>query len=335
MKTKPVVARYRRLAERPFRSRAISLQEAVSEAMHHAVDGVKIRDDYRLREADGLGQSTDTFVLAYPHITDEFFFCELARFEKGANIPLCWGSRENPGALIIGQQEPGAGREALLGVLQFMVVGNHIALIESAGVRTGRLEEYLTWLLKDRVGAIPTGTHLTFETEFEITATGDDKGISDVKEIALVPIPLKQTEGHRTPAEIVARRDAHDLTRPEVAREILAIMGNTEADIDRLLGEVPPGGDVELRLSLFFKKGRGKGATTPTVASARQLFRHMEDEAIALKSSDGKVVGNMAVLARDARVKMNGSIMDYQDAARVLWEAYEYWIASGKIEHAI
>ncbi len=298
--------------------------------MHHEVDGQKVRDNYLLRECTGLVQSTDTFVLAFPQITDEFFFCELARFEKGANIPLCWGSPDHPGALIIGQQVPGAGREALLGVLQFLIVGDHVVLIESGGVRTGRLEEYLTWLLKDRVGSIASGSHLLLETEFEISSIGGE-ALSDVKEVALVPIPLKATEG-RGETETVERRDAKDYARPDVAREILGIMGNSEADIDRLLSEVPAGGDVELRLSLFFKKGRGKGATNPSVASARQLFRNMENDAIALKSSSGKVIGHMAALSRDVRVGLDGSIISHQDAARVLWESFEFWVESGKIE---
>ena len=333
IKTKPVVTRYRRLSDVPFVSRSVTLQEAVSEAMHHRIGEIKIRDDYRLRECGELGMSDDTFVLAYPQVTDEFFFCELARFEKGANIPLCWGNPENPGALIIGQQRPGQGREALLGVLQFMIIGNHVALIESASVRTGRLEDYLTWLLR-RTGAMVTGSHLMLETEFDISTIGGES-VADVKEVALLPIKLKPSEGERSPVEVEAlqRRDARDRTRPEIAREILGIMGNTEADIDRLLGEVPPGGDVELRLSLFFKKGRGRGASNPSVASARQLFRNMEDEAIALKSSSGKVIGQMAALSRDARVALNGSIIDFQDAARVLWESYEHWVSTGKIEH--
>jgi hypothetical protein len=41
----------------------------------------------------------------------------------------------------------------------------------------------------------------------------------------------------------------------------------------------------------------------------------------------------MAALSRDARVALNGSIIDFQDAARVLWESYEHWISTGKIEH--
>jgi len=299
--------------------------------MHHEIGGLKIRDDYKLRECSNLVQTIDTFVLAYPYITDNFFFCELARFEKGANIPLCWGSSDQPGTLIIGQQKPGSGREALLGVMQFLVTGNHIVLIENGGLRTGRLEEYLTWLLKEQVAAISNGSHLILETEFELDSLGGE-GISDVKEIALVPIPLKSSEDHFNESETIARREARDFTRPNIARKILEIMGNTEADIDHLLSEIPSGGDVELRLSLLFKKGRGRGASNPSVASARHLFRNIENEAIALKSSSGKIIGQMAALSRETRVNLDGSIINYQDAARALWESFRHWVTSGKIE---
>ena len=76
--TKPVIVRYRRLEDVLFRRSASTLQEAVSEAMHVAVNGVKVRDDYELRECTQLFQSSDTYVLATPHITDSYFFCELA-----------------------------------------------------------------------------------------------------------------------------------------------------------------------------------------------------------------------------------------------------------------
>jgi hypothetical protein len=295
------------------------------------IGGTKLRDSYALRECNELLHTSDTFVLADPRVTDDFFFCELARFEKGANIPLCWGSKDRPGALVIGQQKPGQDREALLGVLQFMIVGNHVILIESGGVRTGRLEEYLSWLLRERVAAIPTGSHLLLETEFDIsTVKGAD--ISDVREVALRPISLKGSEGRPiSQGESVERRDARDMAPVDVARQILDLMGNTEADIDNLIGDVPPGGDVQLRLSLLFKKGRAKGATVPSTGSARQMFRNMDDEQIELKGKDGKVVGRMTAIYRPALVRVNGSIVDFGNAAQVLWESYEYWVAHGKI----
>lgn len=329
-KTKPVITRYRRLAVNPFKSKAMTLQEAVSEAMLTKVGEERLRDNYALRECTSLVHTTDTFVVADPRIEDQFFFAELARFEKGANIPLCWGSKTNPGALVIGQQKPGADREALLGVLQFMIVGNHIVLIESGGVRTGRLEEYLTWLLKDRAGILPNGAHLVLETEFDISTVGG-ADVSDVREVSLRPISLKEGEG-RPISESLEHRDARDVAPVDVARQILDLMGNTEADIDKLIGEVPPGGDVQLRLSLLFKKGREKGVTLPTTTSARHMFRNMDDDAIELKGAGGKTVGTMTVLYRAATVKLVGSIIDFQDALNVLWSSYEYWIAKGKIE---
>jgi hypothetical protein len=331
-KTKAVVTRYRRLAMNPFSSKAITLQEAVSEAMQSVVAGQKLKDNYVLRGCNDLSHTTDTFVLADPKIEDQFFFGELVRFEQGANIPLCWGNSANPGALVIGQQVPGEGREALLGVLQFMIIGNDVVLIESGGLRTGRLEEYLTWLLKERAGSISDGTHIILETEFEISTLGGAT-ISDVREVSLRPISLKDGEG-RPIQEGVEHRDARDTTGVDVARQILDLMGNTEADIDKLIGEVPPDGDVQLRLSLLFKKGRGKDAMQPTTASARQMFRNMDDDAIELKGRDGKTVGRMTALFRETSVRLTGSIIDMKDAARVLWESYEFWVAKGKIGHA-
>lgn len=325
---KPVIARYRRLTDKPFRSPAITLQEAVAEAMHHQIDGQKVSANYQLRKTTSLAQTQDSFVLAAPIVTDSYFFCELARFEEGANIPLCWANPD-ASALVIGQQKPGAGREALLGVLQFMIIGNHVILIESGGIRTGRLEEYLTWLLKDRVPAIPRGSHLTLDTEFDVSTLGG-ADLSDVKEVALRPIGLKETQGGGHVATV--QKDAHESAPPSVAREILGLMGNTEADIDTLLAEVPAGGDVELRLSLFFKKGRGKGAANPSAGSARRLFRNMDDEAIELKTAQGRTIGKMTALARNTHVAVNGSVIDFNDAARVLWETFEFWVSKGKFE---
>lgn len=288
-KSKQIVTRYRRLSMSPFASKSTTLQEAVSEAMQSEIAGTKLKNNYVLRECATLSHTTDTFVLADPRIEDEFFFCELARFEKGANIPLCWGSKVNPGALVIGQQVPGQDREALLGVLQFMIIGNEVVLIESGGLRTSRLEEYLTWLLKEQVGSLPQGSHVILDTEFEIS-TVKGAAISDIKEVSLRPISLKEGEGRPIP-DSVEHRDAKDTTKVDVARQILELMGNTEADIDELIGEVPADGDVLLRLSLLFKKGRGKDAVQAATASARQMFRNMDDDAIELKARMGKSWG--------------------------------------------
>ena len=217
-----------------------------------------------------------------------------------------------------------------------MVIDNDVVLVESGGIRTGRLEQYLTWLLRTRGGTVASDQNLILETEFETHTVGGAK-LSTVKEIALRPIGLKQTEGTQTTFPMdqqVERKTAYDRGPPALARQVLELFGNTEADIDALLRDVPPGGDVQLRLSLFFKKGRQRGATNPTIESARRILRNMEDDAIELKSPEGRLVGKMMAIHKEARIIINGSILDYQDSARVLWETYKEWLSSGRIKDA-
>jgi len=328
---KKVMTRYRKLSGMPFHSASVTLQEAVTEALNFTLNGTKLRDDYGLRECTELFQTDDTFVLAAPAITDDYFFCELARFEKGANIPLCWGNPNDPSSLIIGQQKPGQGREALLGVLQFMIVENHLILIESASVRTSRLEEYITWLLKYKTKKIGQNSHLILETEFDISALkGTDA--SDVKEIALRPVGLRESNMQTSDlADQTVKREAKEVTKGNIFRQILELLGNTEADIDKLVKDVPSGADVELHLSLLFKKARRKGAGMVSTASAKHLFRNLDNEEIALKNAAGKVVGKLMSISKEQHVKLNGSIVDFNDAAVVLWNSYVFWKENGQI----
>ncbi|QBB72415.1 hypothetical protein ELE36_19710 [Pseudolysobacter antarcticus] len=52
-------------------------------------------------------------------------------------------------------------REFLESVLYFGVLGNHMVLLQSAGLRSNNLEAHLTWLLGTHTSAIPEGAMLS------------------------------------------------------------------------------------------------------------------------------------------------------------------------------
>jgi hypothetical protein len=69
------------------------------------------------------------------HWDEPFFAGQLTYFERGANVPAILG---DPDADV---------NELDLGQFALVSVGDHVGLIESNGLKSGRLERFLTQLL--------------------------------------------------------------------------------------------------------------------------------------------------------------------------------------------
>ena len=58
-------------------------------------------------------------------------------------------------AFDIAEAAPPAGHEYLHGICYFLAIGDHFYQIQSTSLQVVALEEYLTWFLREKTGAIP------------------------------------------------------------------------------------------------------------------------------------------------------------------------------------
>jgi hypothetical protein len=93
------------------------------------------------------------------------------------------GCRPDISVLPVEQQPPPKGKEYVHSMMYWMVIGNHALMIQSRSLTSKHLEEYLTWLLKDRTTTItPTG-QVILQAKFDASDVGGD--LNDIKEIVV------------------------------------------------------------------------------------------------------------------------------------------------------
>src|SRR5690606_35257797 len=85
--------------------------------------------------------------------------------------------------LNVEQAPPPVGKEYVHSMMYWMAVGSHVLMIQSQSLGGKQLEEYLTWLLKDRTAAIgPTGQVL-LQAQFDVDEAGGN--LDDISEIII------------------------------------------------------------------------------------------------------------------------------------------------------
>jgi hypothetical protein len=74
------------------------------------------------------------------HWESPFFAGQLTYFERGANVPAIIGDPDSDvNELNLGQFALGENASMIHGILYFVAVGDHVGLIESNGLKSGRL----------------------------------------------------------------------------------------------------------------------------------------------------------------------------------------------------
>ena len=181
---KKVTVQYRKLDDSPGAFGGETLQEAIALCLKQPNGTGVLGDNPAQRHYKDAAYGT--LVLNYIDDTPMYFFGELVRFDPGADLPLLQLAA-GVKAYNLTQAKPPDGHEPLRGVLYFMVIGNHVVLIE-ADVSSSRAERYLTWLLTEATTVVPKGAHVILLAE--LTSAGGAMQLSQVEEVVFKPRPI-------------------------------------------------------------------------------------------------------------------------------------------------
>lgn len=321
-------AQYRKLRGPSDFDAKTSLQTALRKSLSVNVEGGKLGDAHKKR----LFKAADNLLLLnHSHDAETHFFGELAAFRPGALSALIRQEEDDVPVLPIMQRRPAEGHEYLIGLLYFMAVGNHVVVIESR-VRSRSLGEYLTWFLgKDRAAVIDAG-QITLAPEIEIKLA-DGEPVEQAQ--------LRLDRARRDELKVSARSAPSDAgiksdlvgrfralsTR---ARDVLHGLGSTDADIDKILQQLPEGASLEVEVIVRARSMKKTEPLSPRLVN--DLFDASDDDEVILTGPGGKTVGSIGRLYHEVRVTTVGDLLDRDDAERALAEAYKVFVDNGRIE---
>ncbi|PWB89852.1 hypothetical protein C5688_13515 [Methylocystis sp. MitZ-2018] len=264
-------------------------------------------------------------VLNFFDDNSKYFFGELVRFEPGADLPLLQLGK-GVKAYNLTQAKAPDGHEPIRGILYFLVISNHLVLIE-ADVSSARAERYLSWLLSDATPTIASGGHVILVAE--LTASGGAMQLSQVEEVVFKPKPIIPTSATLADAEVVPFVSTTTRGVAETnTLEVLKAAGMDDADIQRLAEHETR---LEVTLQIKFKGERRRKQLS--IDDTTRLLRNIPDDEITLIGPGGRQKnGTIEKLAYPANVSLVGSLLETKDVARALYEGYSHFVTNGYID---
>lgn len=258
------------------------------------------------------------------------YFGDLTLYTKGYMQALLAEIPDVP-SLTVEQQPPPRGKEYVHSMMYWMAIKNHLLMIQSRSLTSKQLEEYLTWLLKDRSSAIsPTG-QVILQAKFDASDVGGD--LNDIREIIVggqatnlktmtaekaAPVPKESTKYK----EIGTRKPW-----PTRALEVLRAVMNNEADVQKLLESVPEGANLDIAVHIGYKAKREVSR-----APMQEALRNLPEGEITAIGRNGRMTGSDIRLSHPANVLKSGNLLDPNDVVRALREAYRFFVENGKID---
>lgn len=252
---------------------------------------------------------------------------QLIHLQDGQEVHAVSQSLEEDAAeFLVESLDLGTSTRVLRGALYFVVVGNHVGLIEGTQVRGKTLERYLTALLQQSQTIMP-GQSVVLNARFE--ATGGKK-LEKSDEIVLTA--QRSGKPDESLSDVITDQQAAsaEARAGKTVFDVLRVLGWDEAAIGRLDEDIPKGGWIEgfFRVKIKSKTKRSSAISRATIDEA---LRNIDPADLGLKG-EGSEKGGIVKLSTQREIKMVGDLLDPKDAVTQILEALKEWSKNGKID---
>ncbi|MFL9503009.1 hypothetical protein ACJMQP_23370 [Rhodopseudomonas palustris] len=233
----------------------------------------------------------------------------------------------------IAERPPLDGEDYLRGVAYWLVVGDHLFVVQHTSIQTKAFEEYFKMLF-DMTGVTTESETFGLKAVFNKTVVG-----GDLDEIMAVEVGGILSHGLpeiiSTEAKIVEEQETIGRTtsRFEKALDVLkAVFG--EPDAERILRDIPEEAELEVDVRFGYKTRR-RGVSRAALADIARSARNLPDGEVTAFGRDGKQIGDDLRLSLPMPFELlreHGALLDLEDARTQLMRVYQRFIEDGKIE---
>lgn len=331
---------YRRCSLDPVPGK--TLEALVREALDQVVEEGKRREHWKARiqtgEADIEGEEhalanhlRDTAEIPDPGGL-RFIFGDLCTFRPGVGQALLQDGTDSR-ELTVGVMQAPTGSNFMGKLAHWLIVDNHVLLLQGQGTRRSSFERYLKWLLT-QAGVIPHDSQIALVPGVELTA-----GVAEttkVTEIKLGPPPRNATEPPANAVTLGVREEQVALPAGERRggfewfKRVMEAFAGSAAGVDDLLGEL--GDEDQFRAQLILKFTKRRTVALPSLETAQAAFRNLDDDEISFGTTAGSKKGEQLRLAFSVRVRLTpGGVLDRDDVLLKMANAFRYFVENGYI----
>lgn len=263
-----------------------------------------------------------------PFWPEPFFSGQVAFFEQGANVPAILGDIDaDTNELDLGQfQLPNASM--IHGLLYFVAVGDHLGIIESPGMRSGRLERFFTQFLS-QYNVLEVGHTVVLNALF---TNENGRAVSQATEVVLAAEPARRPEFDPGEIERLVAQDVAEArgVNNSVVR-VLEALGWTNDDITRLMAQVPPGGWLE-GVFKFLIKSKTSRKQTIRRQTLDEALRNVDPKDVTILGKGKREKDGFVKLTKIKSVQTVGSLLEPTSAVTKIEESLKEWSAAGEID---
>ena len=242
-------------------------------------------------------------------------------------------------AWAIAEAKAPEGHEYLHGISYWMAIGDHFYQIQHSSLQAKAMEEYLTWLLRDRSGVISSSHYVELQAEFDRAAACRSSGTRTVSGTR-PPISTDLTSPRSPPicAGRVVDYEAHERLADRIAAKwatgkkiIQELLGDVEAD--KLIASVPPDAALEVTVNIGYRATRRK-LNKEFMGNLAAGLRNAPEGELRVRGKDGEIKGDDARLSQDMtlrRMSETSSLLDLEHVVAQMLEVHRRFLHDGKI----
>lgn len=239
-------------------------------------------------------------------------------------------------AFDIAESKAPEGHEYLHGISYFLNIGDHFYQIQAMSLQVKAMEEYFTWLLRDKTRVIKTNEYVELQAEFDRTQIGDDE-LTSIQIGGLVPETIRDAFAPPPEMRLVdvvehgRLGEAVRATLGKATQILVDLLGPIKAE--EILASVPPEAALEVTVNIGYRSRRRKieKAFMNEIVTG---LRNLPDGEIKARGRSGEIRGGDARLSQIMpvqRISETSSLYDLTSARDQMLEVHRRFLHDGKI----
>lgn len=179
---KSITVHYRRMENNVNMVNGPSLEKAIRSAMATSKGGIRISDNWIMRAYPVPADNESTYLMNIFHDEGVGFFGDLTLYSKGFMQALLEND-PNASMLNVKQQLPPKNYEYIHSMMYWLAIGDHVLMVQSRSLGSKHLEQYLTWLLREKTNHMNSDSEVILNAKFDNAQVGGD--LDDIREIVV------------------------------------------------------------------------------------------------------------------------------------------------------
>ncbi len=313
---KSVIVYYRKLDRMNSQFSHHTLQDAI------AISFKEVSMDWKLRSMEAKN-AISHFINSFHDGGNNGLYGDLCAFSQSQMQAILKASPTGQQAVQINEMAPPNGDDFLLGMAHWLIIKDHVFLIQGPHLRARQIQEYFDWLLRECTKTIETESSMAWKAVFDPAEIGDIKDVSGIQVGGLVASNV--TPEYETKAKTASISDW-------AAELFTQIFG--ERSYERLRLEMPNDTQISAKVTFQYKKLR-RNIDVNMLQGLSGSLQDLPHSQVKVAGKNGTVSNNDARLHMTMAVKkksINSVLLDPEDAQRVLKIVHDRFAEDEKID---